>query len=100
MSTPTAFFEHLARMANSSSGLAFAMQQEVEQLVKARLQRLLDEMDLITREEYDILNKRFERLEIKAAQMEKQLNKLNAASIKPKSGSASAKKVKKNTTKT
>ena len=43
----------LARMAGSAAGLAAGMREEVENLVRQRVQKMLSGMDLVSREEFD-----------------------------------------------
>lgn len=43
----------LARMAGSAAGLAAGMREEVECLVRQRVQNMLSGMDLVSREEFE-----------------------------------------------
>ncbi len=43
----------LARMAGGAAGLAAGMREEVEALVRQRVQRALTSMDLVSREEFE-----------------------------------------------
>jgi BMFP domain-containing protein YqiC len=53
MQTQNRIFEDIARLANGAAGLASGFREEIETLVKHRLDRLLSDMDLVTREEFD-----------------------------------------------
>ncbi|MBL4721129.1 MAG: accessory factor UbiK family protein [Alphaproteobacteria bacterium] len=53
MQTDNKLFDDLARVANGAMGALTGARSEVESLVKARLERLLSDMDLVTRDEFD-----------------------------------------------
>lgn len=53
MQTTGRLFDDLARVANGTAGAVSGVKDEIEQLVKARLERVLADMDLVTREEFD-----------------------------------------------
>ncbi len=53
MQTQNRLFDDIARLANGAAGFASGLREEVEGLVKNRLDRLLGEMDLVSREEFD-----------------------------------------------
>lgn len=53
MQTTGRLFDDLARVANGAAGAVSGVKDEIEQLVKARLERVLADIDLVTREEFD-----------------------------------------------
>ncbi|MEQ9491775.1 MAG: accessory factor UbiK family protein [Alphaproteobacteria bacterium] len=53
MQTTGKLFDDLARVANGAAGAMSGVKDEVEQMVRARLERVLADMDLVTREEFD-----------------------------------------------
>jgi len=53
MQTTGRLFDDLARVANGAAGAVSGVKDEIEQLVKSRLERVLADMDLVTREEFD-----------------------------------------------
>ncbi|MCZ6603924.1 MAG: accessory factor UbiK family protein [Alphaproteobacteria bacterium] len=53
MQTQNRLLDDLARLANGAAGLAGGLREEIEGLIKHRLDRLLADMDLVTREEFD-----------------------------------------------
>lgn len=53
MQTTGRLFDDLARVANGAAGAMSGVKDEIEQMVKARLERVLADMDLVTREEFD-----------------------------------------------
>jgi BMFP domain-containing protein YqiC len=55
MSQPNRIFDELGKLMNNAAGLADGVRREVETVVNAQLERLVGEMDLVKREDYDAL---------------------------------------------
>ncbi len=55
MQTNNRFFDDIARVASGAAGALGGVKGELESLVKDRLERLLSEMDLVSREEFDVV---------------------------------------------
>ena len=55
MQTNNRFFDDIARVANGAMGAAAGLRNEVEALVRDRMQRLLADMDLVRREEFEVV---------------------------------------------
>lgn len=55
MQTEHRFFDDLARAAGGAMGALGGMRQEVEGLFQQRLERLISDMNLVTREEFEIV---------------------------------------------
>ncbi len=55
MQTNNRFFDDIARVANGAMGAAAGLRTEVEALVRDRMQRLLADMDLVRREEFEVV---------------------------------------------
>ena len=55
MQTNNRFFDDIARVANGAMGAAAGLRTEIEALVRDRMQRLLADMDLVRREEFDVV---------------------------------------------
>ena len=53
MSANRRILDDVSRLATSAAGLVQGAGREAESLVRQRLERLLDGMDLVTREEFD-----------------------------------------------
>lgn len=47
------FLDDIARVANGAIGALSGLREEVESLVKQRVERFLADMDLVTREEFE-----------------------------------------------
>ena len=53
MQTTGRLFDDIARVANGAAGALHGVREEVEALVKARLERVLADMDLVSRDEFE-----------------------------------------------
>jgi BMFP domain-containing protein YqiC len=54
MSSPqNRFFDDLAKLMQNAAGMADGARREVEDFLKARMERMLAGMDLVTREEFE-----------------------------------------------
>ena len=80
MQTGKRVLDDLARMASGAAGAAGAVRDEMESMVRDRLQSLLDSMDLVRREDFEAVqemaqNARMEqeRLEARVAALEARL---------------------------
>lgn len=84
MQTNNPFIDDLARLATGAVGTLNGVKQEIEAAVKARVERLASEMDLVPREEFEVVRdlavKAREENEILKARID-----LLEKSVKPKS---------------
>lgn len=53
MQVENRFLDDLARVANGAIGTLSGMREEIEALVRQRVERFLADMDLVTREEFE-----------------------------------------------
>jgi hypothetical protein len=95
MSANRRLFDDVSRLATSAAGLVQGAGKEAETLVRQRLERLLDGMDLVTREEFDAVKAMAvkartenEALSKRLAALEQVIQAANAKS-KPKAAAAS-----------
>jgi BMFP domain-containing protein YqiC len=96
MQTQNRLLDDLARVAGGALGVASGMRSEIEARLREQFERILNQMDLVPREEFDAVKAMAakaraeqERLEERVAALEAQI-----ASQKPKGakGGASARK--------
>ena len=91
MQTDNRLFDDLARMANGALNTLTNLREEVESRVRERVERLLAEMDLVTREEFEAAKAMAQKaraeqedLSAKVAALEQELQQLKTqASSKP-----------------
>lgn len=55
MQKDSKLFDDIAKMASGAAGGMLEMKRELEQMVSLRLEKLLQNMDLATKEEFDTL---------------------------------------------
>ncbi len=53
MQTQSAFFDEIAKLMTEAAGAADGVRREAETVMRSRLQRLLSDMEVVTREEFD-----------------------------------------------
>lgn len=55
MSQSSKFFDDLGRLMNDAASVADGVRREVETAVKAQMERVVNDLDLVKREDYDAL---------------------------------------------
>jgi BMFP domain-containing protein YqiC len=101
MQTTGRFFDDIAKVANGAMGALGGVKQEAEAAIKQRAERLLAEMDLVPRDEFDAMadvarraREEQEKLTAKLAELEARLAKLEAPiAKKSRAKKATAKKL-------
>ena len=100
MQTRNRLLDEVARLANGAAGVASGLREEIEALVQQRLERVLADMDLVRREEFEAVEavaikarEEQEALEKRVATLEKNLAARKRKSP-AKSASATARKPK------
>ena len=53
MQTTNRFFDEMARLMNDAAGVASGARREVETLMRAQAERMLRELDVVKREEFE-----------------------------------------------
>ncbi|MFQ5971910.1 MAG: accessory factor UbiK family protein [Alphaproteobacteria bacterium] len=91
MQTQSRFFDDMARLANGAAGVAAGMRREIEVQVRQRLERLLSDMDLVSRDEFEAVKavavkarSEQERLAKRVAELESRSAGKGAARSKPR----------------
>lgn len=51
--TSSRFFDELAKMATNAAGAAQGVREELDRLVKAQVERVLNDLDVVQREEFE-----------------------------------------------
>lgn len=98
MQTSNRLLDDLAKVANGAASTLTGMKSEVEALVRQQLQRLLNDADLVDREEFDAMKavaikarEEQEKLEARVKKLEAQLA-TKKAPAKPKAAAKPAAK--------
>ena len=94
MQTDNRILDDFARLTSGMMGVAAGMRGEVEGVIKARLQALLADMDLVPREEFEVVRdmavKAREENEALAARIDALQAALEAATTGAKKGAKSS----------
>jgi BMFP domain-containing protein YqiC len=80
--TSNRFLDEMARLMNDAAGVADGVRREVSTLVQSQMERVLRDMDVVTREEHEAVKEMAakareenERLAARLAEVEKKLPK-------------------------
>lgn len=84
MNAPNRLLDEVARLVTDAAGAAQGVRREVETVVKTQVQRLLADMDVVTREEFEAVRE--------MAIMAREENDKLAARLDALEGAAKAKK--------
>ena len=88
MQTRSRILEDIARLTNGAAGVASGMRDEVETLVQQRLERVLENLNLVRREEFEVI----EAVAIRAREEQEALEK-RVVALEKKLASAARKKL-------
>ena len=90
MQSQNRFFDDMARLAGGAAGLFAGLRTEIDALVKQQMQRVLGEMELVPREEFEAVKamaaKAREEQETLAARVE--ALQARVAALTPRDGGA------------
>ena len=96
--TSNRFFDEIARLMNDAAGAASGVKREVETVVRSQAERILRDLDLVKREEFEAARElaanaraESERLAARVAALEAQVSAFAGAAAKgPAAGSDTA----------
>ena len=91
MQTENRLLDDLARMANGALNTLSGLREEIENRVRERVERMLADMDMVPREEFDAIKAMAQRaraeqedLAAKVAELERKVAALSGAPERPK----------------
>jgi BMFP domain-containing protein YqiC len=70
------FFDDLARMASGAAGGLLEMKREIDGMVASQLEKLLQRMNLVTREEFDTVQEMLVKSRLEQEELKKRLEAL------------------------
>jgi len=103
MQTQNKLFDDLARVANGAVSTLTGMKDEIDAMIRQRLERFMGDADLVTREEFDAVKAMAQKARTENEKLEARIEKLEAALKKPAAKPAAktrAKAARKTTAKT
>ncbi|WP_421694129.1 accessory factor UbiK family protein [Aestuariivirga sp.] len=83
--TQTRFFDELAKLMTNAAGAAQGVRREIDTLVQSQMERLLNNMDLVKREEFEAVKAMAQK-----ARAENESLAARLAALEAKSGSEGA----------
>ncbi|WP_259780909.1 accessory factor UbiK family protein [Aestuariispira ectoiniformans] len=83
MQTKSRIFDDVARVANGAAGVFSGMRSEIEGLVKDRIERVMMEMDLVPREEFDAVKAMAAKAREENEQLAARIDELEQKLAKP-----------------
>ncbi len=90
MQTDNRILDDLAKLATNAVGAATAVRQEVEARVKAQLERLLVDMNLVTRDDYEAVKEMAAKARTEQESLTERVARLEAEVVALKGGSKPA----------
>ena len=93
MQTKGKLFDDLARVANGAAGPFSGVRHEIEGIVKQRLERVLADMDLVTRDEFEAVKDVAAKARLEQEALEKRVDALESELAKARKA-APAKKAR------
>ena len=76
MQTRNRIFDDLAKVANSAAGTMVGLKDEVENMVRYRMERFMSDMNMVHREEFDAVRAMAAKARTEQAALEKRIEEL------------------------
>jgi hypothetical protein len=76
--TSSRFFDELAKLMGNAAGAAQGLRREIDQLVKAQVERVLGDLDVVQREEFEAVREMAQRAREENEQLKARLDRLEA----------------------
>jgi len=97
MESRNRFLDDLAKIASSTASTIAGMKDEAENLIKQRVEALMNDMNLVTREEFEVMNAMLSKARLEQEKLIRRIEALEKPSSKqkakrPRKKSAAARK--------
>ena len=79
MQSKNRLFDDIAKVANSAAGTLAGMKEEIENMVRHRVESLLTDMNMVNRDEFDAVKAMVSKSRIEQERLEEKLKKLEAS---------------------
>jgi BMFP domain-containing protein YqiC len=76
--TSTKFFDELSKLMTNATGAAQGVRKEVDGLVQSQVERVLNNMNMVKREEFDVVRDMAEKARMENERLEKRLADLES----------------------
>ena len=77
MQTRNRLLGDIARVANGAAGVATGMRDEIESFVQQRIERVLSRLNLVTREEFEVVKELAAKARQEQEALQKRLNEID-----------------------
>ncbi len=77
-STSTKIFDEVAKLLSGAAGMAQGLRDEIDALIKNQLDRLIGEMDLVKREEFEVVKEMASRARMEVEELKQRMEALEA----------------------
>jgi BMFP domain-containing protein YqiC len=81
--TSSRFFDEIAKLMTNATGAAQGVRKEVDGLVQAQVERVLNNLDVVKREEFDVVRDMAEKARQENELLAKRLSELEARFAPP-----------------
>jgi len=76
--TSSKFFDELAKLMTNAAGAAQGVRKELDSLVQSQVERVLNNLNVVKREEFDVVRDMAEKARAENERLEKRLAELEA----------------------
>ncbi len=76
--TNSKFFDELAKLMGSAAGAAQGVRKEVDSLVQGQVERVLNNLNVVKREEFDVVKEMVEKARLENETLTKRIAELEA----------------------
>jgi BMFP domain-containing protein YqiC len=76
--TSSRFFDEIAKLMTNATGAAQGVRKEVDGLVQAQVERVLNNVNIVKREEFDVVRDMVEKARAENERLEKRITELEA----------------------
>lgn len=83
MAQNSRFFDEIGRMMNGAAGAADGLRREAETLFRSQAERLVADMDLVNREDFDALREQVQLQDAEIKALRAEIDSLKASKTTP-----------------
>lgn len=84
MQTESRFFDDVAKLMSNAAGAAQGVREEVETAFRAQAEKLIEELDLVPRDEFDTVKAMAQKARMENDELIKRIEELEARISEPK----------------
>jgi BMFP domain-containing protein YqiC len=79
MQSQNRILDEIAKLVTSAAGAAKGVRDEIETLIRTQAERMINQMDLVTREEFDVVKAMVARARSDTSKLERRIAALEAS---------------------